>query len=68
MSTYKSLVQANFALQGAVRKRLAGNGRNTDNAAAEAIIAGCIVKTANGQIRQKETVAKLRRALNALPA
>jgi hypothetical protein len=66
-SGYAYLKSQYFALCGAVRKQLAGNGRVTNNAAAEAIIAASTVRAeGKNSIYFKDSVEKLRAAYDAL--
>lgn len=65
-SAYSYLKSQYFALCGAIRKHFAGNGRSTDNAAAEAMIAGATVRNDKNQIYFKDSVAQLRAVYDAL--
>jgi|GEM_PF-2605044 len=66
-SGYAYLKSQYFALCGAIRKQLTGNGRVNDNAAAEAIIAGATVRAENSnRIYFKDSVAQLRTSYEAL--
>lgn len=60
-SAYEVLQNQYYSLIGGIRKHFTGNGRNTESAAAEAIITGCTVRVeGSNAIFYKDTVAKLR--------
>jgi len=64
---YAYLASQYFALCGAIRKALTGNGRDNSNAAAEAVIAGATVKVeGSNRIYFKDSVAQLRAAYETL--
>lgn len=66
---YAFLKSQYFSLCGAIRKVLTGNGRNTDNTAAEVLIATATVRVENSKrIYFKDSVANLRATLEALKA
>ena len=64
-SAYSYFKSQYFSLVGAIRKHFAGNGRVTDNPAAEALIQGATVRNEKG-IYFKDSVAQLRAAYEAL--
>lgn len=66
-SGYAYLASQYFGLCGAIRKALTGNGRNTDNAAAEVLITTATVRVeGKNSIYFKDSVANLRATLEAL--
>jgi len=63
---YQYLVSQYFGLTGAIRKAMTGNGRDTSNAAAEALIKLATVRAEKGNIYFKDSVAQLREVYAAL--
>lgn len=64
---YQYLVSQYFGLCGAIRKKIAGNGRVVDNVAAETLITNATVRAeGSNRIYFKDSVANLRAVYAAL--